>query len=101
MDDLNSRDYDVNDIEDDKRLADSKKEAIFTQAFLVPMTILYFVVAYLIYYFYPNSYIAGYPTWFVSGIGFVIIEYIVCIYFCKHIFKDCSLDARIDEEETR
>ncbi|MBQ7736220.1 MAG: DUF997 family protein [Oscillospiraceae bacterium] len=100
--DLNSTDYDVNCFEEDPRSINCRKEAQFTQIFLIGMTILIFIVSYIVGRGDPANfvYVFGWPLWYVLAVAIIVVIVAVGMIWGKKSFKIYSLDAIADDKET-
>ena len=101
MSDLEQTKYDVNEIVEDPRSARARKEALITQIFLLSITLLIFVVSYLVGSSNPANikYIFGWPNWYVYGVTIIVFAVLFGFYFCIKIFKCHSLEATADDKE--
>ena len=53
-----------------------------------------FIVAFSIYKFYPDTYVFGFPFWFVTGVMISILFWLVTVRFLMHGITDCDLSAK-------
>ena len=104
MNDLSTRDYNVNDIgEVDGRFVDCKKEALIIQISCLSVTILGVIIAYVLS---PttanatsNTYLFGYPTWVMVPALLFAAQSVFFIFMATKKFKKPSLAARAENVE--
>ena len=104
MEDLTTRDYDVNDIgQEDGRFTDCKKEALIVQITCFCVTVLGVILAYVLS---PSleeatsaTYILGYPTWALVPAMLFIAESIFFVVMGLKFFKRPSLEARAENTQ--
>lgn len=100
--DLNSRDYDVNQIgEEDQRLKDCKREGLFVQFLAFAATFLGIILAYTLS---PTQEevaagvkvvsLFGYPVWALVPAAVFFLQALIMVVLAAKILKRPSLDAR-------
>lgn len=94
MTDLDSRDYDISEIEKDPRFEICKREMImcFVVWFLFAITTI--SVTYTLGRGPVNEYkyIFGLPSWIIALISITIVLFFIVTYLVLNVFKDFSLD---------
>ena len=95
--DLESREYDVNDIVDDKRFIRCKKEMWIV---LLIGSIQIIIPTILIYTLNGNGkWFAGVPMWYGVTALFYLCISLVSIIIAKTVIKNHKLDAVADDEQ--
>ena len=94
--DEDSRTYDPKELktEEDKRFIRAKKEMIQIHVQYFIFVLIEFIAAFSIYKFYPDTYVFGFPFWFVTGVMIAFLFWLFTIHFLIHGITDCSLSAR-------
>lgn len=94
--DEDSRTYDPKELktEENKRFIRAKKEMIQIHVQYFIFVFVEFIAAFSIYRFYPDTYVFGFPFWFVTGVMISILFWLFTVSFLIHGITDCSLGAR-------
>ena len=104
MNDLSTRDYDVNSIgKEDVRFLDCKREGILLDSICFCVTALGVALAYILSPTTANaaatSYLFGYPVWVMVPALLFMAESVFFIIYASKIMKRPSLDARVINDE--
>ena len=93
--DEDSRTYDPKELkmEEDKRFIRTKKEMIQIHVQYFIFVLVEFIATFGIYKFYPDTYVFGFPFWFVTGVMISTLFWLVTVRFLIHGITDCSLSA--------
>lgn len=99
MNDLDRTDYDVNEIVEDIRLSQARKEMLITQIVGTTVIILSVAIAYILGKGDPTGYtfIMGYPVWYVVSVGVCFCGTIFALIFATKLISPCSLEAKNEE----
>lgn len=95
--DLESRDYDVNDIVEDKRFTRCKKE----MRIILTMGVIQIAVATILVYSLDGNgkWFCGVPMWYGVTTAFFFCMSIASIIVAKVVIKNNKLDAVADDKE--
>ena len=100
MKDLNSRDYDVNEIDEDRRFVNARKETLFAQIFFSAAIFAVIGVAFIAGNQNPRdmTYFFAWPAWYVAGVVTALIAIVIGLVWLKKGFKMDSLGALDDDK---
>ena len=101
MKDLNTRDYDVSEIDEDPRMANARNEAVFVQIFFTIMQFGVIAVCFIMGNQDPRNmtYFFGWPTWYIWGVLTNMSALAVGIIWVTKKYKMDTLGAFMDDKE--
>lgn len=101
MKDLDSREYDISEIDEDPRFAQARKEALFVQVFFTAAIFVVILVCFLTGRGDPNemTFFFGWPMWYVYGFLTAVAAIVIGLVWLNKGFKKHSLEAIADDKE--